>query len=153
YSLVAFRDFSKSSPSKAVFDPAKDQSFPAKMSISPNRNPYWMADLSAVSFGIHELKPKKADGRPEAKENEGEDRPRPARADDEPDKPDMVIWHWKDSRLQPMQQVQETQDKNYSYLCLFRPAEQKFIRLADESMRQVALNAEAKFAIGMDVRD
>ena len=64
------------------------------MTISPNRNPYWMADLSAVTFGIHEMHAKKADAK-----TEGDDagRPRGPRADDEPDKPDMVIWHYKDS--------------------------------------------------------
>ena len=48
YSLVAFRNFSKDrAPEKISFDPAKDASFPKGMSISPNRNPAWMADLSA----------------------------------------------------------------------------------------------------------
>ena len=47
YSLVAFRNFSKDrAPEKISFDPAKDSSFPKGMSISPNRNPVWMADLT-----------------------------------------------------------------------------------------------------------
>ena len=49
----------------------------------------------------------------------------------------MVIWHYKDSRLQPMQQVQENADKNFSFLCAYRPAEQKFLRLADDDVRVV----------------
>ena len=68
------------------------------------------------------------------------------------DKPDMVIWHWKDKRLQPMQQVQENADKNFSFECLYRPIG-KFIRLTDEDMRQVAVSPDWKFAIGSDVRE
>lgn len=158
YALVAFRNFAPTaSPEKIVFDPAKDKSFPSGMTISPNRNPTWMQDLSAVTFGIHELKPKKKDGKdavPEtAKIDDAKPAAPPAKADDEPDKPDMVIWHWKDKRLQPMQQVQENMDKNFSYLCLYRPSDQKFMRLADEDVRQVSASAEYKFAIGVDVRD
>ncbi len=151
YTLVAFRDFSNGKPEKSVFDPTKDKSFPAGMTISPNRNPYWMTDLSAVTFGIHEMHPKKADAKAEGEEGGRGRGGRPGA--DEPDQPDMVIWHYKDSRLQPMQQVQENQDKNFSYLCLYRPAGQKFIRLADESMRVVNVTPDSKFAMGTDVRD
>ena len=60
YTLVAFRDFrTEGSPEKFVFDPAKDSSFPAGYDHQPNRSPFWMADLSTVAFGIHEMKPKK----------------------------------------------------------------------------------------------
>ncbi len=65
----------------------------------------------------------------------------------------MVIWHWKDKRLQPMQQVQENQDKNFSYLAMYRPSEQKFVRLADEDVRAVAATADYKFAVGTDIRN
>ncbi|HUA87734.1 MAG TPA: prolyl oligopeptidase family serine peptidase [Bryobacteraceae bacterium] len=134
YTLVAFRNFSAPMPEKIVFDPAQDPSFPKDMTLSPNRNPYWMADLSAVAFGIHENRPKVKEDR------------------DAPDDPDMTIWNWKDGRLPPMQQVQETRDKDFSYLCVYRPAEKKFLRLADESVRQVTANAEYKYAVGVDVR-
>ena len=69
---------------------------------------------------------------------------------DEPDFPDMSIWHWKDARIQPMQQVQETRDKNFSYLSLYRVAEQKFIRLADPSLREVRLLPEYVASVGLD---
>ncbi|MBZ5605721.1 MAG: S9 family peptidase, partial [Acidobacteriia bacterium] len=143
YSLVAFK-FGAAKPEKIVFDPAKDSSFPKGMTISPNRNPYWMADLSAVTFGIHEMRPKKKGA---------DDKEKPEAKNDDPDLPDMVIWNWKDKRLQPMQQVQENQDKNFSYLCVYRPAEQKFLRLADEDVRQVAANADARVALGRDIRE
>src|SRR5262249_43073408 len=61
--------------------------------------------------------------------------------------------HWKDKRLQSMQQVREAQDKTFSYLALYRPDEKKFVRIADEKMRQVAPAPEQKFAVGIDDDD
>jgi dipeptidyl aminopeptidase/acylaminoacyl peptidase len=153
YALVAFKNFSAAKPEKIVFDPTKDKSFPAGMTISPDRNPYWMADLSAVTFGIHEMRPKKKGESDEKEKPESSKSPEGAKNDDDPDKPDMVIWHWKDKRLQPMQQVQENQDKKFSYLCVYRPADQHFLRLADEEVRQVSMTADSKFATGTDIRD
>jgi dienelactone hydrolase len=144
YSVVAFKRTS-SGVDKMIFDPSKDTSFPKGMSISPNRNASWMADLTEVTFGIHELRPKKK-GSEGAKEEAKS-------GDDDLVLPDMVIWHYKDSRLQPMQQVQENADKNFSFLCAYRPAEKKFLRLADEDVRTVALTPDSKFAMGTDVRN
>lgn len=150
YTLVAFKNFS-ARPEKIVFDPAKDKSFPEGMTISPNRNAYWMADLSSVMFGVHEMRPKKKGANGDAEKPEGA---KPdAKSDDDPTLPDMVIWHWKDKRLQPQQQVQENQDKNFSYLAEYRPADKKFIRLADEELRQVTATADYKFAVGTDIRN
>ncbi len=141
YSVVAWQD-TGDGVKKSVFDPSQDVSFPKGMAISPNRNAAWMADFSAVTFGIHELHPKKNDKKEDDKS-----------ADASPDLPDMVIWHYKDSRLQPMQQVQENADKNFSFLCEYRPAGKKFLRLADDDVRTVTLTPESKFAMGTDVRN
>jgi dipeptidyl aminopeptidase/acylaminoacyl peptidase len=147
YTVVAFRK-SSTGMEKLIFDPSKEASFPKGMTISPNRNAMWMADLSEVTFGIHELRPKKpgADG----KANEAGAKAKP---DDSPDLPDMVIWHYKDSRMQPMQQVQENADKNFSYLCAYRPSEKKFMRLADEDVRVVTMTPDSKYAMGADIRN
>ena len=148
YTLVALKKNSTGFD-KTIFDPAKDESFPKGMSISPNRNAVWMADLSEVTFGIHELHPKKKGA--DAKSDDPDAKPKPA--DDTPDLPDMVIWHYKDSRLQPMQQVQENADKNFSFLCAFRPSDKKFLRLADDDVRVVNATPDAKVAYGIDIRN
>ena len=157
YSLVAFKGLSGgAAPSKVLYEPAKDKSFPAGMTISANRTPSWMADLSAVVFGIRELKPKKKDAAKESKDAEakpGDAKPAAAKPEDETEKPGLVVWHWKDDRLQSMQQVQEGMDKNFSYLCVYRPSEEKFLRLADESLRRVSVAPEHKYAMGTDVRE
>jgi len=160
YSLVAFQDFGPpGGPKKIVYDPKTDKSFPSGMSISSNRPPQWREDFSAVTFGIQAVKVKKkaaeeGDAEKKAAESDAEKKdtpPAPTAADE--DKPDLVIWHWKDSRLQSMQQVQETADKNFSYLCAYRPQEQKFVRLADDDLKQVTLGLESRNAVGVDVRD
>jgi dipeptidyl aminopeptidase/acylaminoacyl peptidase len=147
YSVVAFVR-SGGGFQKTVFDPTKDATFPRGMSISPNRNAAWMANLSEVTFGIHELRPKKKGA--DAKSDDPDAKPKP---NDDPDMPEMVIWHYKDSRMQPMQQVQENADKNFSYLCAYIPSEKKFLRLADEDVRRVTLTPESKYALGIDIRN
>ena len=56
-------------------------------------------------------------------------------------------------RLQSQQQVQENADKNFSFLASFSPATGKFTRLADDSVRQVTLSPEQKYAMGVDIRE
>ncbi len=139
YSLVAFKNFrSGAVPDKTIFDPAADPAFPKGQTINPARNASWMSDLSELTFTIHEVKPKarKADD---------------AEAGDP--KPDMVIWHYKDERLQPMQQVQEQADKSFGYAAGYLPAEKKFVQLADASLKNVNMTPESKFGVGTDVRE
>jgi dipeptidyl aminopeptidase/acylaminoacyl peptidase len=148
FTLVAFKNFRATSlPDKFSFDPAKDSSFPKGMTISPERRPAWMADLSTVTFGIHDLKVK------EPKDEKSDARKKDEAGDPPADLPDLVVWNWKDRRLPSMQQVQENKDKNFSYLCSYQPAGQKFFRLADEGVRDVALVPEGKFGLGSDVRE
>ncbi len=153
YSLVAFRGFSNTGwPQKVTFDPAKDSSFPSGMTLSANRAPLWRKDLAAVTFGLAELKPKKKGAEPPKADAAKPEPTKPEPPKDEPEIADLVLWHWKDKRLQSMQQVQENQDKNFSYLALYRVADKKFLRLADEEVRQVAMQPYHKYAVGFDVR-
>ena len=146
YSVTGFKDFSGLQFSKSDFDPRKDASFPAGMTISGNRKPAWTEDLTAITFGIHEARRKKE----EPKKDDEEKPAAAAKRKDEPDKPDMLVWHWQDKRIQPMQQVQEQQDRNFSYLAIFWAADRKFVRLADEKLRVVTLTPKDHFAIGRD---
>ncbi|MFB3852339.1 MAG: prolyl oligopeptidase family serine peptidase [Vicinamibacterales bacterium] len=166
YAIVAFTGFSGPRPEKVVYDPATDKTFPEGMAISPNRNAAWTEDLTAILFGIRE--PKKAEPKPGAKpaEKPGEkpeepaDKPAPgdppgARPDtpDAEEKPDLVLWHYLDKRLPTQQQVQETADRNFSYLSIYRVKEKKFIRLADDDLRSVVPAPKERWAIGSDTDD
>jgi len=168
YALVGFYGFSAKAPEKVVYDPKEDKDFPEGMTISPNRSPLWTEDMTGILFGIHKVKKKekkvkkdkdkekveKEEERGEEAEKEEKETPKEkAKKEEDIDKedlPDLVIWHWQDKRLQSMQQVQEQRDKNFSYLCLFRAKDKKFLRLADDDVRQVAAAPKHRWAIGTD---
>ncbi len=169
-SVIAWNGLGNTSPDRVEYDPHSDNSFPAEMSISPNRNPTWTEDQKGIVFGIHDIEKKKPEldrqgrrGRRQASDQEEgddaedgqEETPGAGRGGgpDEPESPSLVIWHWKDSRLQPQQQVQETRDKNFSYLSIYRVDENKFVRLADESLRNVTPAPRDRFAVGTDIRE
>jgi dipeptidyl aminopeptidase/acylaminoacyl peptidase len=134
------------------------------MTISPNRTPVWTDDFSGILFGIHEVKEKedkekektekekdKPEETPEKKKEKPEPKEKPKPEKEEEEEPaDLVIWHWLDKRLQSMQQVQENRDKNFNFLCIYRVKEKKFIRLADEDVRQVTAAPKHRWAIGLD---
>lgn len=67
------------------------------------------------------------------------------------DKPEMTIWHWQDKRLQSRQEVQERQDKNFSFLATYIPAEKKFIQLSDSTVRNVNVAPKELFGVGQDI--
>jgi dipeptidyl aminopeptidase/acylaminoacyl peptidase len=125
--------------------------------------------MDALLFGIHEAEMKEdAADQAEAEDAEGEDGEDtdegvgdsddeegdegpsgPGSADeDEEDRPDLVIWHWKEARLQSLQQTEEGIDKNFSYLSVYRPDEDGFVRLADDDVRDVMPGPNGRWAIG-----
>ena len=154
YAAIGFTGFGAAAPQKVIYDPATDKGFPDGMSISPMRGATWAEDLSAMLFGIRSVK--KADAKPDAKPADAAAEPPAAAAPpDTPDeeKVDLVLWHYKDPRLQSQQQVQEESDKNFSFLSIYRVNEKKFIRLADETVRSVSPAPKEKYALGTDLRE
>lgn len=155
-------------PTKTLYDPKGDKDFPAGMAISTNRPASWNDALDTFIFGIAERKKKDeakpaatAEAKPaEKKVDTKKDEPkkedasavaRPPAAASTP-KPDLVIWHWKDERLQPMQQVQAASDKLHTYTAMYRIKDKKFVRLADEAVKSVTPAPKQRYAIGRDTR-
>lgn len=148
-----------SKPTKTVYDPKGDATFPKDFGINASRPALWTDDLSTIIFGISEQKAKKDESKKdevkkdEAKKDDGKKDPPPPKKDGpgaSGPRPDLVIWHWKDERLQPMQEKQSQFDKSFSYLAAYRVKEKKFVRLADEACRNVSFGGKAKFAVGND---
>jgi dienelactone hydrolase len=165
YSVLGFTNFGSTPPQKVVFDPHSDPAFPKQMTVSPNRPPSWTEDLGGILFGIHKLKKKqeKVAAKEEAKKTvagpaAGKEGPKrgdkggAAAGSPAKEKPDLVVWHWADDRLQSQQQVQAAQDKSFSYLAIYRPAQKKFLRLATDSLRQVTVSPQQRWAIGLDTK-
>ena len=168
YSVLAFSGIGTVSQKKTIFDAAGRADFPTGMRVSGDRAPRISEDFATVFFGIQQAKPKAAEPAMASRDGnagsarqavvqagapgEGGTRNQPrVNADDE--NPSLVLWHWKDPRLQSMQLVQEQQDKSFSYLGEYRLAENRFVRLADESLRSVTLLPHERYAYGVDTRD
>ena len=152
YTVIGYSGVDSPSPRKVVFKlPDTLDGF----TISPNRNPAWTDDLTAILFGIHE--PRRASGAERDAPASGDAPPADRAAADpsanEPDLPTLTLWHYRDPRLQSQQQVQETRDRNFSYLAEYRVTDDRFVRLADEDVRDVSADGRSQWAIGRDVRE
>ena len=157
YSVIGVTAVGTPAQKKVTFDPSADASVPKGFSISPNRAPEWTDDLEALVFGLYE--PREKDAAAAADEPapgaEGGENPRPAgdaaNGPSNDEKVDLVLWHYKDPRLQTQQEVQEARDRAYSYVSEFRLGPKKFIRLADDELRTVTVNTkESHWAFGTD---
>ncbi|HTM24990.1 MAG TPA: prolyl oligopeptidase family serine peptidase [Vicinamibacterales bacterium] len=162
YSLVGVSGLPSGSPHRIVFDPATDAAVPKGLSVSPDRAPEWTDDQQALIFGLREPRHKDPSGDAEAEgPADGAARADAANGGDNgaggplnEDKVDLVLWHYKDPRLQTQQEVQEARDRAYNYVAEYRLPEKKFIRLADDEMRTVMFTPkQSRFAIGVDDRE
>ncbi|CAN5706727.1 prolyl oligopeptidase family serine peptidase [soil metagenome] len=158
YAVVGFTGFGSGEPKKVIFDPAKDSAFPKGFWISGNRAATWNEGKDAFVFGIHEPRKRTTPAAPQggAPAAEGADapaQPTTPTADEADEKVDLVLWHWKDSRLQTQQEVQENADRTFSYLAMYHVGPQKFVRLADDDLRSVSLAPKHRFAVGFDERE
>lgn len=155
YSVIGVSEPATASARKVVFDPTADSTFPKDMTISPSRTPEWTDDLGTLIFGIHAVRENDDDdaGAAAAALTPGTGPAAAADATSDDDKVDLVLWHYKDPRLQTEQEVQAAQDRAFSYASEYRVAEKRFIRLADESMRTVTVNLKSRWAFGTDDRE
>jgi dipeptidyl aminopeptidase/acylaminoacyl peptidase len=161
YAVVGVTGLGSAAPKTVIFDPKMDSSVPKGMSVSPNRDPLWTDDLEALLFGLYE--PRHKDGMDETAADGADAAPgaadpganaNGANTPANDDKVDLVLWHYKDPRLQTQQEVQEARDRAYNYVAQYRVQSKKFIRLADDAMRNVTLNPrQSKWGFGSDDRE
>jgi dipeptidyl aminopeptidase/acylaminoacyl peptidase len=154
YAVVGWTGFGTGALRKIAYDPTEDKTFPAGMSISGNRSPQWTEAKDALIFGIADLTkaPKPAPGRgqgaADAAADESAGGAGVAGADDNTDRPNLVIWHYKDPRLQSQQQVQESRDRQFNYVTLYRVDDRKLVRIADEEVPDIQITGRGGWAIG-----
>jgi len=150
YAVLGFSRIATATPTRTVV--AADAGLPQGMQVSASRTPTWARDHSVLYFGLSEKAAssgQRPDVRPAAGTPGAMQRPAPAGGEDE--LPTLVIWHGRDSRLQSAQQVQESQDRSYSYLASWRLADRRLVRLGSDSVRQVAVAPGDRWAVGNDV--
>lgn len=151
YAVVAYPNVAAATPAKTVV--TDGSGLPDGHRIAATRTPAWARDHSALYFGIIDQVPAAA-RRPNVNPVAGTPgaMQQPAPAGGEDDLPTVVIWHGKEPRLQSQQQVQETQDRNFSYLAAYRLRENRFLPLATDSLRDVSIAPGDRWAIGGDTR-
>ena len=165
-------------PEIFTYDPLKDSlNFPKEMTISGNSTPYWSEDLATIFFGINTLEAVKKEMEDAKKDTSKTalkadlekikadtsiksiddlkkalaklDKPAVKAPDKKDiDKPDMVIWNWKDRRLQSNQQVTEKMDKSFSFSAMYNIQSKKFRQISDSAMLSVRIMPKELFAIG-----
>ncbi|HXT17456.1 MAG TPA: prolyl oligopeptidase family serine peptidase [Gemmatimonadaceae bacterium] len=161
YSVVAFTDIASAQPKKLVFDASQHSDFPSSMAIAPTRAPRFSEDLQTIFFGVREAKKpgtRTLAARGSSIVQAGApgmggtiNQPRVNEAQEE--NPSLILWHYKDPRLQSQQIVQEQQDRSFNYLSEYRIADNKVIRLADDALRTVNVTPHDHFAVGTDTRE
>src|SRR4051794_23677874 len=154
YAVVGVTGVDSAAPKTVVFDPAADPSVPKGFSISPNRAPLWTDDLQAILFGLYEPRPREAGAAADPDAAAEGATPPPADNANADDKVDLVLWHYKDPRLQTQQEVQEARDRAFNYVAEYRVQPKKFIRLGDDTMRNVTVSArQSRWGFGSDDRE
>ena len=128
--LLVFAGLGTDKVTRTVYNPADDESFPEGMILSEKGELTWSEDNSRIFCGIKEQ---------EAEPDKSED---PVA--------NVDVWHWKDERLQSVQEVQANRDRRFTYRSVFLLKEKKFIPLTDESMRTIDIPRAGKWAVGRD---
>jgi dipeptidyl aminopeptidase/acylaminoacyl peptidase len=159
FAIVGYTGFDKGAPTRVIYDPSEDKSLPAEMAISANRAPQWTEARDAFIFGIAKLTKVPAPagraggagasaggGASPASATQG----RGAGSGDAnaAERPNLVIWHYKDPRLQSQQRVQENADRARNFTTIYHLDDKKLIQLADEEVPQIAMNVRTRWVIG-----
>lgn len=168
YSVIGISQLNGDQTAKVIYSGMDDGRFPKGKGISEHGEVYWSDDLGTLFFGIAKLE-KKNDADSTAVNDStksGADTAKIAKKDssateiakkvpngkskDDMEKPEVIIWNWKDKRLQSAQQVQQERDKHLNFTCAYRVAEKRFVQLADSNMRSVNIGPKQHYALGYD---
>ncbi|MEZ5316873.1 MAG: prolyl oligopeptidase family serine peptidase [Vicinamibacterales bacterium] len=139
--LVAFPDVRAAiaTPGTApvVLDPASADGFPEDWVVSDRAALSWSDDDQRVFFGMKAQVPE-----PDTS-NERPDRDEVA---------DVDVWNSRDERIQSVQMIRADADRNFTYRQAFDVANHKYVKLADESMRDLDVAPDGRWAVGRDAR-
>jgi dipeptidyl aminopeptidase/acylaminoacyl peptidase len=120
-----------------VLDPAKAAGFPANWVVSDRAALSWSDDSNRVFFGMKEQVPAPPAAAPRRNADET---------------PDVDVWNTLDERIQSMQMIRADQDRNFTFREAFDVAQNKFVKLADQTMRDLDIASDGKWAVGRDTR-
>lgn len=159
FTVLGFKGLASASPVSIAVN-AKSAGIDGGLVVSGDRTPAWGETQNVLYFGLREPRP------PRPREPAGSFTPPSpggtapgagntgqvaAAPQTDEDTPSLILWHWKDPRLQAQQQVQEAQDKSFNYLSAYIVSAGKVVRLADAKMRNVSTSARDRWAVGTDI--
>ncbi len=62
------------------------------------------------------------------------------------------MWNTGDERVQSAQMIRAEQERNFTFRQAFDVAAKRFVKLADETMREIEVAPDGKWAVGRDTR-
>ena len=124
-------------PARAIaLDRTKASNFPKDWVISDRAPLTWSDDDQRVFFGT--------------KEQVAVPPPGERKSTDE--KADVDVWNTSDDRIQSVQMIRADQDRNFTYKEAFDTSAAKFVKLADETMKDLDVAQDGRWAVGRDAR-
>ena len=124
--LLAFRYIAEEIQ-RIEFDPGQDAAFPDAMVLSELAGLTWSDYGSRIFLGI--------------KEQESE-------AEEDDEQANVDVWHWRDERVQSVQEVRANRDRNATYRGVVHLDGPRFVQLTDEEMPSITLSEDGTFGIG-----
>ena len=118
-----------------VFDPRKTDSFPKDWVVSDRATLDWSDDGKRVFFGMKQQVPAP-----------------PAERKTIDEQADVDVWNTADDRVQSLQIARAEQDRNFTYRNVFDVSTQRFVKLADETMKDLDVAQDGRWAVGRDMR-
>jgi dipeptidyl aminopeptidase/acylaminoacyl peptidase len=139
--LVAFPDIPAAlkdgagAPLAVVLEPAKAEGFPKGWVASDRAALAWSEDNKRVFFGIKEQVPAPDTTRKSTDEAA-----------------DVDVWNTGDEWVQSLQMVRAERDRNFTFRQAFDVSAKRFVKLADETMRELDVAPDGRWAVGLDER-
>jgi len=142
--LIAFPDVraaldGDAPPSPVTLDPATADGFPEGWVVSDRATLSWSADNGRVFFGIKE-------------QVEEPDTERKGTDEGTDEVANVDVWNTLDERIQSLQMRRATTDQNFTFQQALDVATGTFIKLADDTMRELEVAPEGRWAVGRDTR-
>jgi dipeptidyl aminopeptidase/acylaminoacyl peptidase len=122
-------------PRPVLLDPKKTGNFPTGWIMSDRAALQWSEDNTRVFFGIKEQVPAPPTERKTTDEEENVD-----------------VWNTVDERVQSLQMIRAEADRNFTFRQAFDVAASRFVKLADETMRDLDVAPDGRWAVGRDQR-
>jgi len=139
--LIAFTDVPAAiglddiAPTPVVMDPATVEGFPADWVVSDRAPLEWSEDNKRIFFGIKQ----QADA-PDTTRRTTDERQ------------DVDVWNTVDERIQSLQMIRAAADRSFSFRQAFDVTAGRFVRLTDETMRDIDIAPDGRWAVGRDPR-